>query len=233
MKQHQEEGLRDVDHRAAAAAVHKLSVEGAVQLTGDVAAGAAGAQDRVGPLAHAHQIVGRPLRAGEMKVSELADRVPRAFVDRAGDLAPLDVHDAAVHVGRGDGRGQGLVAIADQQHDVGLQPLKLAGEFHDAKADALGHRGGRRAFQLDVDFAVDAETVLPDHIDRLLEALQHHRAGGDHLQLQFGPCGDGLHHRLQPPVVGPVDQDDANFASVVGASQSRPPRAACRSLRPA
>ena len=109
-------------------------------------------------------------------------------------------------------RRQGFVAVADQQHHVRLQSLELAGELHHAEAHRLGHRGRRRAFELDVDFAVDVKAVLAHDAHRLVEALQHHRAGGQHLQLQAGWALDRAHHRLQPAVVGAVDQHHADLS---------------------
>src|SRR5579884_4506690 len=121
-----------------------------------------------------------------MIVRELGNSVPRALIDGTGYLASLDMSNTKIHVGRGDGGGQRLVAVADQQDDIRLEPLEFAGELYDAEADRLGHGGRRRAFQLDIDFAVHLEAVAFQHVDGEDKTLEHHSAGGDHLKLQLG-----------------------------------------------
>ena len=143
VKDHQQERLLEIDFGAAAGAVDDFEVMRGHERAGDVAAGAADAQDRVGSFAHAHQIVGRALGAREMIMRELGDGVAGAFVDRAGNFAALDVNDADIHVGGGKSGSESLVAVADEHHDVGLQPLKFAGKFHYGEAERFGHRGGR------------------------------------------------------------------------------------------
>src|SRR6266496_5053103 len=116
-----------------------------------------------------------------MKVRKLADCVARALVDRSGDLAPLNMGDTDVHVGRCDGGSESFVAVADHQYHVRFEPLKFTGELDNAEPDGLRHGGRGGTFQLDVNLAVDWETVLPDNLDRLVEALEHHGAGSQHL----------------------------------------------------
>src|SRR5262249_30973789 len=142
MKDDELKGLGHVDGGAAAMAVDGLGREFAVELAGNVAAGAADAEDGVGALAHAGDVFGRALRAREMEVGELGDGVASAFVNRAADFSALNVDDADVHVSGGDGGGERLVAVADDQYHVGLEPVELAGKLDHAEADGLGHGGG-------------------------------------------------------------------------------------------
>ena len=129
-----------------------------------------------------------------------------------------------VHVGRGDRGGQRFVAVADQQNDVGLEPVELAGKLDQTEPDALGHGRWRRAFQFDVDFAVDVEAVAADDVHRLVEPFEDHGPRGQHLQLQGRLLLDGGHYRFQPAVVGPVDEHHANFSSSFFSQDSSPPK---------
>ena len=121
------------------------------------------------------------------------------------------MRDADIHISGGDRRGKHFVAIADQQNEIGLETLKLAGELDHPKADRLRHRCRRRTLQLDIDLPVNAETVLSNDLDRLMETLQDHRSGREDLKLELGTGGDGAHNRLEPPVVGAVYQNDADL----------------------
>src|SRR5206468_11739669 len=107
-----------------------------------------------------------------MEMGKLADRMARAFINRPGDFAPLNMGDADVHVSGGNRGSEGLVAVSDHQDHVRFEPLEFAGELDNAEPDGLRHRGRSRAFQLDVDLAIDWETVLPDNLDRLVETLE-------------------------------------------------------------
>src|SRR6266446_992584 len=139
--------------------------------------------------------------------------MPGAFVNGSGDFPALDVSDTEVHIGRSNGRGQSLIAIADEQHQVRFEALKFIGKFHHTKADRFGHRGWGGAFQLHINLAVDVEAVLPHDLHGLLKTLQNHRAGGKHLQFKVWMGSNRFHHRFHPPIVGPVYQDDAYRAS--------------------
>ena len=212
MKQHEHVGLVHVDERAAALGVDDLRLDRPIQHARDVTARAADAENRIGPFAHANDVFRRAPGAGKMEVRELRDGVTRAFVDGAGDFTALDVRDADVHVGGGQRGGQRLVAITDDQHNVGLEPLKFAGELNHAEADGLGHRGRRGAFQFNVNLAVHREAILAHDIHRLVEAFQHHGAGGDHLQLDGRMILEGAHDRLEPAVIRAIHQHDTDFS---------------------
>ena len=78
----------------------------------DVDGGAAGVEHAVRALAHANHALGGSLGRDHVEVGELRHRVADLLVDRAGDLAALDVHQRDVQVGGCDGGGHGLVAVA-------------------------------------------------------------------------------------------------------------------------
>ena len=144
---------------------------------------------------------------------EFGDGVTRALVDGAGDFPALDMHDADVHVRRGDGGGERLVAVSDEQHEIRRQALEFTGELDYAETDGLGHRRGGGAFELDINFAVDAEPIAAHDLDGPAEAPEHHGARGDHLHFDFGMIVDGAHHRLQASVVCAIDEHDTDFSA--------------------
>ena len=59
-----------------------------------------------------------------MDVGELGDGVTDVLVDVAGNLAAHGVGERNVHVGGGQRRRHRLEAIADREHDVGLECLE-------------------------------------------------------------------------------------------------------------
>ena len=153
------------------------------------------------------------LRARKMEMRKLCDRMARAFVDRSGNLATLYVRDTDVHIRGGDGGRQRLVSIADDQNQIGFEPLELAGKLHDPKADRFCHGGRGGAFQFDVDLAVHGEAVLFHNLHRLLKAFQDHRSGGKNLELKLRTVCNSLHDRLQAAIVSPVDQNNTYFTA--------------------
>ena len=212
MEQHEHVGLVHVDERAAALRVDNLRLDGPVQQARDVAAGTANAENRVRPFAHANDIFRRTLGARKMEVREFRDGVTRAFIDGAGDFTALDMRDAHVHVGGGQRGRQRLVSITDDENDVGLEPLEFAGELNHAEADRLGHGRGRGAFEFDVDLAIHGKAILAHDVDRLVEALKHHRAGGDHLQFDGRMFQERAHDRFEPAVIRTIHQHYTDFA---------------------
>lgn len=83
-----------------------------------VDAGRSGDMDVLGPLAHADEPLAGALGGREMVVSQLGDGVPHGFVHRARALAAMQVDDGYVEMQGGDGPGQHLAPVAEQQHQV-------------------------------------------------------------------------------------------------------------------
>ena len=98
----------------------------------------------------------------EVQVGELGDGVPDLLVDRAGDLAALDVGERDVHVGGRDRGRQRLVAVGDGDDDVGLEIVEDRGQLEQPEAGRLGHRREVLALEDHVDPRRDLEPVLLD-----------------------------------------------------------------------
>ena len=99
--------------------------------------------DPPGLLAHLPYARGVLFEGHEMDVAHLGDRVAQLLVDGAlGELAARDVRDRQVQDRRGGGRREDLVAIAQQDDDVGLKPgegVGKAGQVEFMKDVALKH----------------------------------------------------------------------------------------------
>ena len=63
-----------------------------------------------------------------MKVSELRDGKAYFVIDGPRTLSSLEVNQGDVHVRRGDGGGEGLVAVRDGHHLVGPEILQYSGK---------------------------------------------------------------------------------------------------------
>src|SRR6266480_487192 len=215
MKNAEEEWPRKINNRATTTAIDDLLRQLAIHLSRDVAGRASDPKNGVRPFTHSQQVIRGPFGARKMEVRELGDRVSGAFINRTGNFTPLNMSDADVHICRRDGGGERLVAVADQQHNLGFEALELAGKFDHAEADRLCHCGRRGTFQFDVNLPVNWETVRSDDLHRLVKAFQHHGAGSQDLELQVRMCGNRLHHGLEAAIVGAIHQDDAYFSPVV------------------
>src|SRR5690349_20849316 len=116
------------------------------------------------------------------------------------------MENTEVHVSCCDSSGKRFVTVADQEDDVRFEALKLAGKFYRAKAYRLRHGRRSRTFQLDINFPIDREAVLANHLYWVIEPLQNHCACGYHLKIEIGMLIDRAHDGFKPPVVGTVHQ---------------------------
>jgi hypothetical protein len=148
-----------------------------------------------------------------MQVRQLGDRVADALVDRAGDLAALQVGDAHVHAQRGLGDGQRLVAVGDDQHPV--RPLPLDHRLHRQHAAAGGARHpGQAAVAIEIIQLVrHREAVGRQHLAVVAVAGVEQRAADHRGEFEVGAAGDGAHGRLHLGVVAAGGERDQHPAS--------------------
>ena len=132
-----------------------------------------------------HALGGRSVD-DEVQVRELRDRVAHLLVDRAGDLAALDVRDRDVHVRRGDRGRERLVAVGDGDDDVGLEVVEHRRQLEQAEAGRLRRRDEVLALEHHVDARRDLEAVALDVSTGVAVALEQRRGGDDELQLESG-----------------------------------------------
>ncbi len=135
----------------------------------------AGAADRMDPvfrLAQLPQPV-RGLRIGrKVQAGHLADGMAEGIVESAiGHIAAAEMGDGnLLHEGRLR-RGEDLVAVAQQQHEIRPQLVEGRGEAGDTLADRLRH--GRRviAFAQRLDPLCDRDSVGGDLIHRHADSV--------------------------------------------------------------
>ena len=70
----------------------------------------------------------------KMNVGQLGVGMPGLFVNRACHLATLHMDQRNVHVGGGDGGGDGFIAVGDGHNHVRLQVVEDGCQFRKAKA---------------------------------------------------------------------------------------------------
>ena len=113
-------------------------------------------------LAHADDPVGRVARGREVDVGELRHRVPDRLVDVARDLAAHRVRERDVHVGRGERGRHRLEAVADRDHDIGLEPVER----------------GRKLEQAEVSEVVVEDAVVLEEVEQVRQLGQDDKPEG-------------------------------------------------------
>ena len=141
-------------------------------------------------LAHGDHAAARGFCRSEVDVGELGEGVADVVVDGAlAHLAALDVGDGNAQ-GERDGCGsEHLVAVGDQQQQVGAPGGKGVGQPEDGDADGLGHTGIGVGTKQALDARLDGESVAFDLGDSHAEFGREMRAEGKDTQVDFRPGG--------------------------------------------
>lgn len=94
----------------------------------------------LGAFTHPTDALGTLLRCGEVHVRELCDRVTHRLVEPATTtLAPMNVRKTLAEKHGRDRRGEGLGAIAEDEHNVRVQPVQGVDECAEAASDRFAH----------------------------------------------------------------------------------------------
>ncbi len=150
---------------------------------------------------------------GEVDVAHFSERVSNGVVDGAlADLATLDVGDGDTQ-GKGDGGGrEHLVAVGDEQEEVGAQISEQVGKAEHGDADGLGHSdvgvGAEKAF----DAPGDGEAVMFDLLHGRTEGRGEMRAHGDELEVDCRMRGQVVQRPIEMAVIGAGAGDYGNLA---------------------
>ena len=147
-----------------------------------------------------------------MQVRQLGDRVPHLLVNRSGDLAALHVHERNVHVRRGDGGGERLVAVGDRDHRIGPDVVEDRRQLRQADACRFRRRHEVLPLEHHVDTRDDRKPVALDRVDGVAVAIEQRGGRDDELQLEVAVLGDGLECGANPGVAGAGGDDDADFS---------------------
>ncbi len=178
----------------------------------DVDGRAAGQIHAVRVLAHGDDVIPRAGRGHQVHIGQLGNGMAHAVVDVAGYLAALDVGQRDVHVAGGNGGGDGLEAVGNAHHHVGLQVLQCGGRLVQPQRGGLRLRYQVLALQDGVDAPGDVEAVRLHHLHHLAIAVQQGGGGGDDLQLHVIARAQRLKCGAHPRIGGPRRNHHAHLA---------------------
>ncbi len=150
----------------------------------------------------------------EVDVSELGEGVANGVVD--GSLRDF----AAFNVGDGDAEGEcdgggreHLVAVSDEEQEVGAPGGERVGEAKCGEADGLGHSGVVIGAEEALDAGDDGETIAFDFTDGVAEFGGVVRAESEEAEFDFGVGGEFAKWPVEVAVIctGCGDAGDAAF----------------------
>ncbi len=148
-----------------------------------------------------------------MDVGQLGEGVAHLVVDGAlADFAALDVGDGNAQGQGNGGGGEHLVAVGDEQQQVGPPGGERVGQAEHGEADGLGHAGVGVGTEQALDARLDGEAVALDFLDRVAELRREMRAQGKDAQFDLGVRGQLAQRPVEVAVVGARGGDDADAA---------------------
>ena len=175
--------------------------------------GRAGTVDAPRLFAHADDAVASGFGGGEVDVGHLGDGVAHGVVDGAfADFAAFDVRDGNAQGERDAGGGEHLVAVGDEQEQVGAHLRERVGEAEDGEAHRLGHAGIGVGVEEALDARGDWESVAFDLADGVAELRREMRGHDDELQVDVGMCGEFPQGPVEVAVVRARGGDDGDGA---------------------
>ena len=157
-----ERGRRE---REAEAGFESCAIEqrGAAQV---VERGRSGAMHAPRLLAHGDDAAARGFSRGEVNVRQLGESVAHLVVDGAlAHFAAFDVGDGNAQSERGRCGREHLVAVGDEQQQIGPPGGERVGQAEDGEADGLGHAGVGVGAEQALDARLDRKTVALDLLD--------------------------------------------------------------------
>ena len=175
--------------------------------------GRAGVVDAPGLFAHGDDAGAGVGGGGEVDVAHFGERVADGVVDGAfADLAAFDVGDGNAQ-GEGDGGGgEHLVAVGDEEEQVGAEGAQRVGEGEDGDADAFGHADVGVGAEEGFDAGGDGESVFFDFADGGAEFGGEVRGHDDEVEIDGRVFGEELERPVEMAVVGAGGGDDGDAA---------------------
>ena len=181
---------------------------GALQV---VERGCPGTMDAPWLLAHRDDAAARSFRRREVDVRELGQSVTDVVVDGSlANLAAFDVGDGNAQSER-DGRGRHhLVAIRNEEKQVGTPCGKGIGEGQNGDADGLCHTSIGVGTEQALKARLDGEPVAFDLGDRIAELRRQVRAECNDSEFDVGVRGELAKRPVEMAVVGARSGYDCN-----------------------
>ena len=112
-----------------------------------------------------------------------------------------------------DGRGQHLVAVGDEQQQIGPPRGERVGQAQNGQADGLGHAGVGVGAEQALDARLHGKTVALDFGNRVAELRRQMRAEREDAQLDFWTRCQLAQRPVEMAIVGARGGDDADAAS--------------------
>ena len=131
-------------------------------------------------LAQAQHAFAAALGGDEVDVRQFGDRMPHGFVQPAPrNLAAVNVGYDLVHSGAGHRSGKRFRAVAEHQHNLGVQAFERLRHPVNPDADRLGH--GRRGVAAEghIHAGIGEETVFFDFAIGVAELVRQMHSGHD------------------------------------------------------
>ena len=152
-------------------------------------------------------------------MGKLGEGVADLIVDGAfTDLAAFDVGDGDAE-GEGDGGGgEHLVAIGDEEEEVGAHLAEGVGEAEAGEAEGLGHAGVGVGGEEALDAGGDGEAVALDLCDGRAELGREMGGEDDELEVDVGMGGEVFEGPVEMAVVGAGAGDDGDGSLHAGAT---------------
>ena len=149
-----------------------------------------GAVDAPGLFAHGDDAGAGGGGGGEVEVGELGEGIADGVVDGAfADLAAFDVGDGDAE-GEGDGGGgEHLVAVGDEEEEVGSYLGQGVGQSQHREAEGFGHAGVGIGAEEALDAGGDGEAVAFDLMDGIAELRGEMGGEDDELEVDVGVGG--------------------------------------------
>ena len=176
--------------------------------------GRSGAMHAPRLFAHGDHALPRCFRRGEVDVRQLGESVAHRVVDGAlADLAAFDVGDGDAQSERRRGRGQHLVAIGDEQKQIGPPRGEGIGQAKNGQADRLGHTGVGVGVEQALDARLDGKAVALDFLERVAELGREMGPESEDAEFDFRVSCQLAQGPVEMAVVGARGGDDADAAA--------------------
>ena len=125
-------------------------------------------------------------------------------------FAAFDVGDGNAQRERNRGGRQHLVAVGDQQQQVGPPCGERVGQAEDGDADGLGHAGVGVGAEQALDARLNGKSVALNLTDGRAELGREMRAQREDAQFDIGVRGELAQRPVEMAVVGARGGDDAD-----------------------
>ena len=173
--------------------------------------GRTGAMDAPGLFAHGDDAAARGFSRGEMNVGQLGEGVADLVVDGAlADFAAFDVRDGNAQRERDAGGRQHLVAVGDEEQQIGTPAVRASARPRMAMPMVLAMPVSVSELSRHSMRALMGKPSRSISCDGVAELGREMRAESDDAQLDVGVSGEFAQRPVEMAVIGARSGDDGN-----------------------